>query len=336
MDATKTVRATDFDALACRVSAQKRRYLDDPFLIPYIASLEQVIRFEHKTGARRVFNSIVKGNKQPIINRGTFIRSKSIDLIVERFLAKFVSCRVISLGAGSDTRPFRVLKEHKSVEYIELDFQRSTKMKHACIGLSEELSAVCGTEYVAHGSPEWYDKLEDGVNNPMYKLIPIDLTEIDKLKSLLTTLSPEMPTLVISEAMLCYLESNKAHEVIQALRIGLPRGAMAVYDPIGGEGNFGEVMVENLRMRNLSMPSLLEFNTLGKYKHRLIQLGVDNVLISDTYTLFEEWVSQEEKTRISKLEFLDEIEELKLLLEHYCLALGWWGFEWDVQLHFSI
>jgi [phosphatase 2A protein]-leucine-carboxy methyltransferase len=45
------------------------------------------------------------------------------------------------------------------------------------------------------------------------------------------------------------------------------------------------------------------------------------------YRLWEsdEWVSAAERERIEKLEWLDEIEEWKLLASHYCVAWGWRG-----------
>ena len=39
----------------------------------------------------------------------------------------------------------------------------------------------------------------------------------------------------------------------------------------------------------------------------------------------DDWVSKDERDRIEKLEWLDEVEEWKLLARHYCVAWGWRG-----------
>ena len=331
---SKTVRSTDFDALSCRLSARNKKYLvNDDHLMEYIVALEQALKFEYRLSSRRVFNGIVRSNKLPIINRGTYIRTKSIDIVIEKFLGQFKGqkVRILSLGSGSDTRPFKLLPGHAgTLEYVELDFPNSCKLKHAVISLSKQLCDIVGVEHVTDdgSSQDWYDSLGD-LDTEQYKLIGVDLRQIDQLQVLLSKLDPKVPTLVISEAMLCYVETSTSSQVLKTLRDSFPVGCITVYDPIGGEGSFGDVMVENLKLRNLTMPSLLEFNTLSKYHQRLVNLGFGHVAIDNMYNIYENWTEVEEKQRISRLEFLDEIEELKLLLEHYCLAIGWWGFDWN-------
>lgn len=328
MDSTRTIRSTDYDALSCRFHCLSKTYLECPHLVEYIASLERALPFEHQHTARRTFNHIVKSNKLPIINIGTYIRTIAIDRTIASFLTKFPQGRVMSIGAGSDTRCFSTLERWPGVEYVEVDFAQSTRLKHAVIATSETLSSIVGVECV-QGSPGWYSSLSDGVDTQRYKLMPLDLADLDQLRRVLHTMDENKPTLVISEAMLCYVEATTSNAIIQVFREHFTRGSILIYDPIGGTGSFGQVMVENLKMRNLTMPSLLEFNTLEKYKQRLNSLGVRDVVMDDTYSIYNNWIAQDEKLRISKLEFLDEIEELRLLLEHYCVVLGWWGFGWD-------
>lgn len=37
----------------------------------------------------------------------------------------------------------------------------------------------------------------------------------------------------------------------------------------------------------------------------------------------DEWVTEQERDRVERLEWLDEVEEWKLLASHYCVAWGW-------------
>lgn len=98
---------TNDDALQCKLSSVQVGYLSDPFVNVFLGKTAR---------------------KPPIINRGTFTRTVSIDLILSHFAAK--ECQVVSLGAGSDTRPFRFASSN-IVKYIELDFMQvcATKIR---------------------------------------------------------------------------------------------------------------------------------------------------------------------------------------------------------------
>jgi len=337
----KVIRSTDYDALSCRISADKKRYIQDKFLQHVIFGFEKFLKFENKISSRRVFNGIVNSNKLPIINRGTYIRTKSIDFLVERFLKKFgdeSKVQIVNLGAGSDTRAFQTLNGTKNVQWVEFDFKDSTKLKKATILTDDVLAKSVGVEASNVENLEtFYNELDDSLISSSYKLIAIDLRDIQALKTRLSDeLYPNVPTLIISECMLCYTESATSTQIISTMKSFFNQGVFVIYDPIGGEDNFGNVMIDNLKIRNISMPSLLEFNTLDKYAKRLIDLGITDVKIDHMYNIMNNWISDEEKIRISRLEFLDELEELRLLLKHYCLIVGSWGFDWsDLDLQFE-
>ncbi|RMD40394.1 hypothetical protein DV735_g4712, partial [Chaetothyriales sp. CBS 134920] len=92
--------ATDNDATTSRVSAVDAGYLDDPFA-KLLSGVGDV--------ARRL----------PLMNRGTYIRTTGIDKIVQAFLSSAPSQQrkqIISLGAGSDTRYFRLVAQHPDID----------------------------------------------------------------------------------------------------------------------------------------------------------------------------------------------------------------------------
>ena len=102
-DADSAVRQTDSDAALARLSAVKKGYIEDPF----IAHLVPRAQFQPA--------------RPPLINIGTYVRSKSIDALVEQWLEfcerQDTACQIVSLGAGSDTRFWRI-----SVRAPYLDF----------------------------------------------------------------------------------------------------------------------------------------------------------------------------------------------------------------------
>lgn len=76
---------TNDDALISKYSCVQAGYLHDDYLSAFI-----------KRGTKR----------PPIINRGTYTRTRSIDLIMQDFSKE--PCQIISIGAGTDTRAFRL------------------------------------------------------------------------------------------------------------------------------------------------------------------------------------------------------------------------------------
>lgn len=88
----KIIQQTDNDASLSRMSAVGLQYLNDEFAIKFIKPQDLPIT-----------------KRYPIINRGTYMRTSSIDRLFDTFLGHDVDAKkqVISLGAGSDTRFFR-------------------------------------------------------------------------------------------------------------------------------------------------------------------------------------------------------------------------------------
>lgn len=83
-------------------------------------------------------------------------------------------------------------------------------------------------------------------------------------------------------------------------------------------------MISNLQTRNIHLPTLIAYPELGNQRARLRGYGFTNgAKAADTNFIWRDWVSVEEKERVAGLEFLDELEELELLLKHYCVAWAW-------------
>lgn len=93
-DPDAAIRATDADASHARVSAVRKHYLDDPFIAFLVPRAHLV------------------PTRPPLINIGTYVRSEAIDELVMGWL-KYASAdgkkaQIVSLGAGSDTRFWRL------------------------------------------------------------------------------------------------------------------------------------------------------------------------------------------------------------------------------------
>jgi [phosphatase 2A protein]-leucine-carboxy methyltransferase len=94
-DADAAIRQTDSDAALARLSAVRKGYLTDRFISSLVPRAQ------------------LQPLRPPLINTGTYVRSEAIDRLVEQWLELSKSegqlCQIISLGAGSDTRFWRLM-----------------------------------------------------------------------------------------------------------------------------------------------------------------------------------------------------------------------------------
>ncbi|CDK26738.1 unnamed protein product [Kuraishia capsulata CBS 1993] len=336
------IRSTDLDALSCRVACVSKGYLEDEFLKPIVSGL---IKFQPLYSAPNTQFVVTRNLKKqlfqaklPIISRGSYIRVKSIDCLVDSFLSQHegTPCQIVSLGSGSETRPFKLLPKYPELNYVEIDFAKSVKVKKYSILADAVLRSRLGVE-AAETIPSTYDEFavaSPDLHTENYHLFSLDLRSIDRTCSKQTLedngVKFDVPTLILSECVLCYLEPEDSNRVLSFFLREIPDGSVIVYEPMGGEGDdngkmFGKVMEANLATRNISLPSLFTFGTLARQSSRFERLGIKKVKCLNMETIFDNWISPETMRRISRLELLDETEEWKLLSEHYCLCYCTWG-----------
>ena len=91
MDPDSAIRSTDNDAAQARLSAVAKGYLADNY-IPYFVPRARFLP-----------------PRPPLINVGTFVRATAIDTLVYGWIDLFdTPVQIVSLGAGSDTRYWRL------------------------------------------------------------------------------------------------------------------------------------------------------------------------------------------------------------------------------------
>lgn len=237
--------------------------------------------------------------------------------------------QIISLGAGSDTRFFR-LKDAGLLEecvYHELDFPENTKKKVAMIHQSSKMRSLLGAE-------DDVAFLSDEAHAPRYHLHAIDLRQLDpndvkySAEPRLREIRADTATLIISECCLTYLRSDTADAVITYITTNVlvestPKGLL-LYEPINPFDAFGKVMVSNLASRGIVLQTLQQYGSLEAQISRLKKYGFGSGQgAMDLAYLQENWINEVEKERISRLEMLDEIEELDMLMKHYCITWAW-------------
>lgn len=265
---------------------------------------------------------------------GTFVRTYALDKLILHFLLTDpkISKQIISLGAGTDTRYFRLVSKyagHVPFKYHEFDFAANTTQKISVIRRTPKMMDAIR----AHIRKQPIDrdlvvaKDGDALTSPTFNIHALDL-RANNPPSSIPNLSPTTPTLIISECCLCYLSPVEASSVLshfttQLLQPSTPC-SLVLYEMIRPDDAFGRTMISNLQARGIDLPTLQTYSTLSKQRERMVQAGFTaGQGAADVDFLWEKWVKEDEKDHVKRLEMLDEVEEWKLLATHYCCAWGW-------------
>ncbi|KAK9760445.1 carboxy methyl transferase for protein phosphatase 2A, variant 2 [Basidiobolus ranarum] len=221
----EAVRGTNDDATISKHSAVNLGYLEDKFTKYFV-----------KRGARR----------PPIINRGSYVRTRCIDSLINLF----INCstdkkQIVSLGAGSDTRYFLLKEQNINPHlYIEVDFPEVTSRKLATIYKNPELKGLLDKEAtLGNGGTELYSK--------DYLLLSGDLrrfTEdlVPRLQEL--GFDSSLPTLFLSECVLIYLDPTYSDKIVQWATKEVLNSMFITYEQILPDDPFGQMMIRNLEV----------------------------------------------------------------------------------------
>ncbi|KAJ8076721.1 carboxy methyl transferase for protein phosphatase 2A [Marasmius tenuissimus] len=95
-----------------------------------------------------------------------------------------------------------------------------------------------------------------------------------------------------------------------------------VYEMFGLEDSFGRVMVSNLKARNVTLPGAAPYPTVASLPNRFLTLNFTSAHALTLRDIRKNYIDPKELDRIAQLEFLDEVEELDLVLQHYAITWG--------------
>ena len=212
--------------------------------------------------------------------------------------------QIISLGAGTDTRFFRLLQHHPHLAehliYHELDFLATTLKKIQAIKRHtsvKDLLLTAASRATATGNDPDSGQLSrsgedlggtyvhisaDGtaLTSPLYNIHAVDLRDLAQPTSItrshppaLPNLHPDIPTLLLSECCLTYLPAATSTALLASFATTLiPRPApleVVMYEPLHPHDVFGKTMRANLASRGISMPGVDAFPDLEAHERRL-------------------------------------------------------------------
>jgi len=290
-----------------------------------------------------------------MIKRGTHARVACMDRALAAFLRLVSSlhdeqppppdeptsangfCQVVVLGSGKDTTYFR-LKEGllitppamavdaaSRIRWYDVDHDPVIRVRATVI----EREPIFRSRVLRHGD-HCYECVPRTTTGPgdlesQYYMVSFDLRgDVAHLQATLTERGFEStaPTLFVCECLQMYLPEASTRPMLQGLaRMAPDRAFLALYEPILGQDSFGQVMESNLLAAQVVQRDscLLRTRTLEQQLANLSVAGFSHVTGCDLWAAYENVLSPEQRRHANACEFLDELEELILIMRHYCL-----------------
>ncbi|RVE61161.1 hypothetical protein OJAV_G00168000 [Oryzias javanicus] len=305
------VQGTNDSSVLSKASAAARGYFRDVFIQHFVC---KVVR------------------RSPLINRGYYVRWRAVDHCVRRFLQTTDRCprtQVLSLGAGFDSLFFRLhadaLLDRTSV--FELDFPDVAHRKAALISSSEPLKERLGCF-----SPPLSGTSH--LSSSHYQLVGVDVRDQKQVEAALTAAGMDWaaPTLILSEVVLTYMETQRSDAVISWAARLLPQSLFVMYEQVGPHDPFGCIMQEHFLKMNSPLHALTQYPDISAQRQRFLDKGWQQCVCLDMNQFYFGLVSEEERHRVESLEPFDEYEEWHQKCSHYFILTASAGAQMERAL----
>uniref|UniRef100_A0A061SKM0 Leucine carboxyl methyltransferase 1 homolog n=1 Tax=Tetraselmis sp. GSL018 TaxID=582737 RepID=A0A061SKM0_9CHLO len=201
--------------------------------------------------------------------------------------------------------------------YFEVDFDVVTRKKAAIIDATPALCDLVGDDRSV-------DKESGRVESSRYCLFPADLRDLPALQKSLVDLGFDfsLPTLVLSECVLVYMDPRYSQPIVQWAGAELPDAVFVIYEQIHPEDAFGQQMLINLESRGCPLKGIQSTPSLEAQKHRFISSGWQKAEAFSMDAIYRDFLPKQDLRRIEKLEIFDEFEEWHMIQGHYCITYG--------------
>ena len=280
-------------------------------------------------------------------------------MLIRRFLelaprgeGEGASRQVLVLGAGFDTAAFQLQREGALAgsAYFELDFADVVREKSRIV---REQRLLCGSLCGPAAGGEPLDgrieacpdtgelTVQASADSGRYCLRAVDLRQLECVRETLMQagFDTALPTLVVAECVLIYMEAQHSDALIEWVGSSLPRAAFLVYEQIRPHDPFGRMMVGNIAARGCPLRSIgallacpasasgphraalraAQYPDLEDVCGRFRSRGWDWAVAQDMDAVYRHVLDADEKARTERLEMFDEFEEWHMLMQHYCL-----------------
>ncbi|XP_036065437.1 tRNA wybutosine-synthesizing protein 4 isoform X1 [Oryzias melastigma] len=237
--------------------------------------------------------------------------------------------QILSLGAGFDSLFFRLhadaLLDRASV--FELDFPDVAHRKAALISSSEPLK-----ERLDCFSPPLPGPIH--LSSSHYQLVGVDLRDQKQVEAALRAAGMDWaaPTLILSEVVLTYMETQRSDAIISWAAKLLPQSLFVMYEQVRPHDPFGCIMQEHFLKMNSPLHALTQYPDISAQRQRFLDKGWQQSMCLDMNQFYFGLVSEEERDRVESLEPFDEYEEWHQKCSHYFILTASAGALMDQAL----
>lgn len=254
-----------------------------------------------------------------------------MDRIIKSFTKTRENPHIVVLGAGKDTTFFRyiaglLVEEPKRVHWYEVDHPSMIQSKARII---QQQQSTFHAQVKNHSSGGFIVTTDQAKNSPCH-LVGHDLRESPS--ELIQKLSQHgldetiHPILFVVECVQLYLEESSSRALWTYLAQRCPQACLVLFDPIVGvNSSFGTVMEKNLLRVKVITPnsSMVQTRTLSQQLDKFVDLcGWQQAIGCDMWWAYHTILTPEQRQRAQSCEFLDELEEWKLIMQHYCVVVA--------------
>jgi [phosphatase 2A protein]-leucine-carboxy methyltransferase len=298
----EAIQLTNNDATTFKSYAVSKGYWNDDFV-------------GHFT--RFLSSSAVRDHKAPEMSRGYYARVHGIQNVTGKFLKIHKNqCNIINIGCGYDTLYFNLFSNGNApLKYIEIDFKQVCKFKTRIIKSNKKILDTIANPTYGDNDYEIY--------SDTYNLVNVDLRSLNELSTKLNKildLPSDRPTLVISECVLIYMTTDSSNGLLKYFTDNFRKCSFINYEQFNLNDKFGQIMIENMQMRSCKLLGIESCLTRTSQADRFRKCGFPNCKIISMTDYYNNNIESTERKRIESIEFLDEIELLYQLLDHYCIC----------------
>lgn len=195
---------------------------------------------------------------------------------------------------------------------FEVDFPDVSRRKAALISSNITLRGMLDSQSPSLTGPVY-------VSSSQYRLLGVDVREESKVEEALVAAEMDWtaPTLLLSEVVLTYMETQWSDAVISWAARLLPQSLFVMYEQIHPRDPFGRIMQEHFLKLNSTLHALRQYPDTSAQRCRFLDKGWDECVCLDMNDFFFGLVPEEERCRMESLEPFDEYEEWHQKCSHY-------------------
>ena len=162
------------------------------------------------------------------------------------------------------------------------------------------------------------------IHSKYYRLATADLRDIEAVHNAVKNAGIDftVPTLLLSECVLVYLEPEESCSIIAWAARTFQHSVFVTYEQIRPHDAFGRVMAKNLEERGYTLRGLHAFPDIPAQTSRYKELGYQACTVIDMNDIYYRILPKQDIARIERLEIFDEIEEWHLMSAHYAIAVA--------------